>query len=86
MTIAILYHSGCPHARPAIELVHRCATRLGMEIAIVEREGDHASPTVLVDGRDVMGHTPRPGRSCRLDVPTETRVLAALRNAGGYTA
>ena len=45
--------------------------------------GDGPSPTVLVDGIDVM----RPAaelstaRVCRIDVPTRERVLAALRAA-----
>jgi hypothetical protein len=48
---------------------------------VTERVGDFPSPTVLVDGTDVMGQPPRSGASCRLDVPTEDRVLAALRAA-----
>ena len=85
MTISILYHAGCPHARPAIDLVRRCIAQLGIAAAILEDEGDHPSPTVLVDGRDVMGVRPPPGRYCRLDVPTEDHVLDALRNADGGT-
>lgn len=81
MTVEILYHSGCPHAGPAIELVHRCVGRLGLEIAVIEDEGDHPSPTVLVNGHDVMRGQPQSGRVCRLDVPTEARVLEALRHA-----
>jgi len=86
VTISILYHAGCPHAQPAIDLVRRCVAHLGLATAILENEGDHPSPTVLVDGLDVMGgHTP-PGRYCRLDVPTEDRVLNALRHATGGPA
>ena len=81
MTVAILYHTGCPHARSAIDLVHRCVARLGLTIDVVEDVGDHPSPTVLVDGCDVMGDPRRSGRVCRLDVPTEARVLDALRHA-----
>jgi hypothetical protein len=86
MTISVLYHAGCPHARPAIKLVHRCITRLGIAIAVLEHEGDHPSPTVLVNGFDVMGMPLPPGRYCRLDVPTEERVLDALRHARGEIA
>lgn len=81
MTVEILYHDDCPHARATIELVRRCVDRLGFEITIGEVEGDHPSPTVLVNGRDVMGDPPRSGRVCRLDVPTEERILNALRDA-----
>jgi len=82
VTISILYHAGCPHARAAIDLVHRCVAHLGLAIAVREVVGDHPSPTVLINGRDVMGTRPPPGRACRLDVPTEDRVLDALRLAG----
>jgi len=85
VTISILFHSGCPHARQAVELVHRCVARLGIAIPVHEYEGDHASPTVLVNGLDVMGHPPPLGRTCRLDMPTEARVLDALRHASDET-
>ena len=81
MTVEVLYHSGCPHARSAIDLVQGCVGRLGLGIAIVENEGDHPSPTVLVNGQDVMGIRPPSGRACRLDLPTEERILDALRHA-----
>jgi hypothetical protein len=81
VTVEVLYHDDCPHARAAIELVHRCVDRLGLEVTIGEFEGDHPSPTVLVNGQDVMGDPSRSGRVCRLDLPTEERILEALRAA-----
>jgi hypothetical protein len=46
--------------------------------------GDFPSPTILIDGVDVM--TDRPGtpslRACRLDVPTADRLLRALGAIG----
>ena len=81
MRVEILYHSDCPHARAAVALVRRCANPLGLEIVIGEDEGEYPSPTVLVNGQDVMGYQPRSARSCRLDVPTEERILEALRQA-----
>lgn len=58
MTISVLYHPGCPHARPAIELVHRCVARLGIAIAVHEDAGDYASPTVLDALRHAGGYAP----------------------------
>jgi len=73
---------GCPHADSARRLVRACLVDLGIDdVAIIEIVGQYASPTVLVDGVDVM----RPEGThlcdsvCRLDVPTPQRVLAALR-------
>ncbi|ALI24088.1 hypothetical protein XA26_02220 [Mycolicibacterium fortuitum] len=53
---------------------------------VVERVGAYPSPTVLVDGVDIM----KPGTelaadACRLDLPTRDRVLAALRSATPLT-
>jgi hypothetical protein len=78
ITVEVLYFSGCPHAEAARALVRDCLARLDLDVAIVERDGDYASPTVLVNGRDVMGAVESAGRSCRRDLPTEERLMAAL--------
>jgi len=48
---------------------------------IIDRVGRYPSPTVLVDGVDVMRPESgaRSGDACRLDVPTPQRVLDALQ-------
>ena len=81
MTVEILFADGCPYAGAARALVRRCLGRLGLEIALIERIGDYPSPTVLVDGRDVMGQAAGSAPACRLDLPTEARVLEALASA-----
>ena len=83
MTVEVIYFAGCPHAESARALVRRCVAGVGIDVAVIEREDDFPSPTVRVDGRDVMGDPPMSGRACRLDLPTEERVMAALR--GGKT-
>jgi hypothetical protein len=47
---------------------------------VIEKVGAYPSPTVLVDGRDVMGDPGvAPGiAACRVDTPTRARLLAAL--------
>jgi len=79
--VELLTSPGCPHARAARRIVADCMTTLGIDVPIVERVGRYPSPTVLVDGVDVM----RPetgtsiGHACRLDLPTPQNVLDALR-------
>jgi hypothetical protein len=81
MRIELLTAPDCPHAAPARQVITECLTSLGLDVAIIDRVGRYPSPTVLVNGVDVM----RPeaaapvGDACRLDLPTPRRVLDALR-------
>jgi hypothetical protein len=81
MRIELLTAPGCPHAAQARQVIDDCLTSLGLDVPIIDRVGRYPSPTVLVDGVDVM----RPdaaapiGDACRLDLPTTQRVLDALR-------
>lgn len=78
MTIELLYTSGCPHVDAARTLLRRCLAELGQSQAILERDGDFPSPSIVVSGADVMGRRDLAGAMCRLDLPTRERVLAAL--------
>jgi hypothetical protein len=73
----------CRHAGAARELVARCVEQAAVAVSVREHVGDFASPTILVDGMDVMtGADGSPAsQACRLDLPTQQRLLAAL--AGG---
>jgi hypothetical protein len=79
--IELLTSPGCPNAATAKATITECLATLGMDVAIIGRVGNYPSPTVLVDGVDVMG----PGAGvltgdvCRLDLPTPQRILDALR-------
>ncbi len=81
MQIELLTSPGCPNAVAAKQTITDALATLGMDAPIIERIGRYPSPTVLVDGVDVM----RPdagapiGDACRLDLPTPQRVLDALR-------
>jgi hypothetical protein len=83
MRVEFLQYEGCPLAPAALQLVRQCLIALGVQNPMLVRVGDHPSPTVLVNGTDVMGAAPEPStaRMCRLDVPTRERVLVALRAA-----
>jgi hypothetical protein len=71
MKIELLSVPDCPNVGAVRELLRDCLAREGKEAQVVERVGDFPSPTVLVDGVDVMGTPPGTGMSCRLDLPTE---------------
>jgi hypothetical protein len=79
--VELLTAPGCPHAAAARAVITDCLGTLGLDATIIDRVGRYPSPTVLVDGVDVM----RPesgvlvGDACRLDLPTPQRVLDALR-------
>ena len=77
--VEILYFEGCPNHEPALALVERVATALGVEpeIELVEvpdaESAAHrrflGSPTVRVDGRDV-----EPGAEERRDYAFSCRI------------
>ena len=85
MRIELLTSPGCPNAEPARELIIDCLGSLGLDREIEERVGSYPSPTILVDGVDVMGcgSDALTGDACRLDLPTRERLLAALRDETG---
>jgi|SRR5919112_3747410 hypothetical protein len=79
--VELLLAPDCSNAAAARAVLIHCLTRLGLPIGVRERVGAYASPTILVDGVDVMtGGIGVPARpACRLDIPTESELLAALR-------
>jgi len=83
MNVELLLAPDCPNASAARVVLTECLQRLGLAVGVRERVGDYPSPTILVDGVDVMTNTSgapaTPTQACRLDVPTASRVLAALR-------
>ena len=81
MEIELLLAPDCPNAAAARAVLSRCLRAVGLDVVIKERVGAYASPTVLIDGVDVMTGVAGPVmvQACRLDVPTDERVLAALR-------
>jgi len=81
MDVELLLAPQCPNAAAARRVLTACLRRLNLDLPVRERVGDYPSPTILVDGVDVM--TARPGvsagQACRLDLPTAERVLTALQ-------
>ena len=77
--VELRHVAGCPHADAARALLKECLTELKLDVAVLDKEGDYPSPSILVNGEDVMGAPASQAASCRLDVPTRPRLLAALR-------
>jgi hypothetical protein len=88
MNVELLLAPDCPNAPAARAVLAGCLRRLGLAIRVHERVGEFTSPTILVDGVDIMtGRTGAPApQACRLDLPTEARLLAALRRRSAGSA
>lgn len=79
--VELLHAPDCPHVDQARRLLQSCLSELGLQVELREREGDYPSPTIMVNGVDVMGSPASSASACRLDVPTRARLVAALRRA-----
>jgi hypothetical protein len=75
--IELRVHRGCPNARRVRESLLHWLDEIEHEYELVVAQGEYASPSVLVDDRDVMGGQPPLQLCCRVDVPTEADLRAA---------
>jgi hypothetical protein len=72
----------CPNLAPVRQVLYAALADLGLPHEVTELIGDYPSPSVLINGVDVMGRSAADGvAACRLDLPTRERVRAALRRA-----
>lgn len=80
MRIEHLSSPGCPNAVASYRLLARCVAEVVPGAAVIERVGAFASPTVLVNGIDVMRpDQPLSEACCRLDLPSRAAIITALR-------
>jgi hypothetical protein len=80
MKIELLHIRDCPHVEQTKQLVADCLDEIGLgAIQIDDLEGEFPSPSIIIDGRDVMGDPTVIAACCRLDLPTREGLLAALR-------
>ena len=79
--VELRHIAGCPHTDAARAVLRECLAELRLDVAVEDKEGEYPSPTILVDGVDVMGAPVFTAAACRLDVPTKARLLGALRGA-----
>jgi hypothetical protein len=80
MKIELLHVPDCPHVDAARALLSECLTELQLEVPVADKEGAYPSPTILINGIDVMGAPALMAAACRLDIPTKARLLVALRS------
>ncbi|MGC5019339.1 alkylmercury lyase family protein [Micromonospora sp. DT47] len=71
----------CPNLAPVREALYTSLAALGLPAEVTEVVGDYPSPSVLVNGVDVMGGVVGDGAACRLDLPTAEHLRAALQRA-----
>lgn len=77
--IELRHVPGCANVEKTRVLLRDVVTALGVDIEVQEREGEYPSPSVLVDGVDVMGDPGFTGAGCRLDLPDRERLERYLR-------
>lgn len=75
-----LWHvADCPLVDRVRATLQRCLAQRAMSTDVHEREGPCPSPTLLINDIDVVtGALPARDVCCRLDLPTEDQILAAL--------
>ena len=101
MRVQLLYFEGCPHVDATRRVLRRALEVAGVGEVVVEEIDveapstpahfrDWGSPTILIDGVDVVGERVPSGRSCRLyrdtgqaGVPSENVIEEQLRRAQG---
>lgn len=83
VVVKLLYLPGCPLVNQLRHSLHDCLTRSGASMVMEELEGPYPSPTLLIDGADATGKGLLEQLSCRLDLPTEEQITAALARASG---
>lgn len=76
--IRLLHVSDCPLVERVRATLRDSLSTTSQRVTVEEVEGPYPSPTLLIGGIDVTGRTPAAGPSCRLDLPTEEQILAAL--------
>lgn len=82
MSIDLYYDSDCPLAAGVRDDLRSVLDEAGLDLRVVEHVDEgRLSPTLLVDGRDVVAERP-PGRGCRTDRPSREQLRAAVARLG----
>ncbi len=89
--VSLVYFRDCPNVDVARTALRQALTRCGLQPAWQEWDTlaggvppeitGYGSPTVLVDGKDVMRGAPGQGGACVVQVPTADAIAVALRAA-----
>ncbi|WP_148086321.1 alkylmercury lyase family protein [Micromonospora sp. HM5-17] len=81
MTVELRSVPDCPNLGPVRQALYAALADVGLPPVVTEHVGDYPSPTVLINGVDVMGGTGDGPAACRLDLPTSEQIRDALRRA-----
>ncbi len=79
--VQLLHVAACPLVGKLRTVLQDSLARSGLPAVIEELEGPCPSPTLFVNGVDVTGRATSSEPSCRLDLPSEEQILAALIRA-----
>jgi len=71
----------CPNLEPVRAALSAALADLGCAASVIERVGDYPSPSVLINGVDVMGAAVDDTAACRLDIPSGEQLRRALSEA-----
>lgn len=72
----------CPLVDRVRDILRDCLHAAAVTVEVEELEGSYPSPTLVINGVDVTtGAAPAGQACCRLDLPTSTQILQALRQA-----
>ncbi|KAM3506212.1 hypothetical protein MY11210_007651 [Beauveria gryllotalpidicola] len=79
--VQLLSVPDCPLVVKVRSTLDDCLTKTNADATVEELVGDYNSPTLLINGFDVTGRPPAAQglTSCRLDLPNEEQILAAIR-------
>lgn len=80
--VQLLRVPDCPLAGQVRDLLHECVRETRVAVRFEDAEGPYPSPTLLIDGVDVVtGTTPTSDTCCRLDLPTRAQILDTLNRS-----
>lgn len=78
-TVELWHVPDCPLIDRVRTTLRECLQHTGIDVAVRERQGAYPSPTLVINGIDVVtGTTPTDTACCRLDLPTHDQIHSAL--------
>ncbi|KAK9240256.1 hypothetical protein V1525DRAFT_225091 [Lipomyces kononenkoae] len=80
LQVQLLSVPDCPLVQKVRSSLDNCLRQAKLQAVVEELVGEYSSPTLLVNGFDVTGRPTPSGAqiSCRLDLPNDEEILAAL--------
>lgn len=85
LRIEILHVPDCPSVAQLRAEVQEALDTVGSSAAIEEVEGNHPSPTLLINGDPLDGFPLQGEAACRIDVPSREQIRSSILAASGRT-